>query len=226
MLALVRHGQSAWNLENRFTGWVDVPLSEQGNKEAQSAGLILKQSGFLWDVCFTSVLQRAIKTSSIMLEEMNQLWIPHYKSWRLNERHYGALQGLNKAETVAKYGEEQVKIWRRSYDTPPPALAAPSADSDLQTDRRYKQIVVPSGESLKNTVDRVVPYWLSDIQPCLLRGENVLVVAHGNSLRGLVMHLTGMSSSEIVEFEFATGVPLICELDSAAKLKNYKFLNT
>lgn len=221
MLALVRHGQSAWNLENRFTGWVDVPLSEKGMSEAVQAGKILKAHNFEFDVCFTSVLKRAIRTSWIMLEEMDQLWLPQYKSWRLNERHYGGLQGLNKSETAAKYGDEQVKIWRRSYDIPPPKGGD---DAEMTNDRRYKGISIPPGESLKNTVDRVVPYWKSDIEPCIAKGENVLIVAHGNSLRGLIKHLTGMLDTEIVQFEFETGVPLLCDIDQNSKLKSYTFL--
>ena len=221
MLALVRHGQSAWNLENRFTGWVDVPLTEKGEIEAQSAGVLLKNKGYEFDVCFTSVLKRAIRTSWIMLEQMDQMWVPHYKTWRLNERHYGALQGLNKSETALKYGDDQVKIWRRSFDIPPPALQ----DIDpVVSDRRYLGVVAPKGESLKNTIDRVLPYWSSDIEPRVKKGENILIVAHGNSLRGLVKHLTGMTDAEIVQFEFETGVPLICDVDSAAKLTNYHFI--
>lgn len=221
MLTLVRHGQSAWNLENRFTGWVDVALTEKGIEEAKNAGRRLKETGTAYDVCFTSVLKRAIRTSWIMLEEMDQMWLPQYKSYRLNERHYGALQGLNKAETAAKYGDDQVKIWRRSYDTPPPA----GGDSgDMSGDRRYQGLTIPAGESLKLTVERVVPYWTSDIEPHIRKGKNVLVVAHGNSLRGLVKHLTGMSDSEIVAFEFETGVPLMCDIGTDAKLKSYEFL--
>ncbi len=221
MLTLVRHGQSAWNLENRFTGWVDVSLTDKGVQEAQNAGKILKSNGLQFDVCYTSVLKRAIRTSWIILEEMDQMWIPQYKSWRLNERHYGGLQGLNKTETAEKYGEEQVKIWRRSYDIPPPQGGDAS---EMKNDRRYKDIVIPPGESLKNTVDRVVPYWTSDIASRIANKENVLIVAHGNSLRGLVKHLTGMTDSEIVQFEFETGVPLVCDMDSSGKLKSYKFL--
>ncbi len=221
MLALLRHGQSAWNLENRFTGWVDVPLTEKGVLESQKAGRALKEKGYLFDVCFTSVLKRAIRTSWIVLEEMDQLWIPQSKSWRLNERHYGALQGLNKAETALKYGEEQVKIWRRSFDTPPPEL---KQDAAMATDRRYKDVPIPLGESLKNTIDRTVPYWTSDIGPRVQKGENVLVVAHGNSLRGLIKHLSGMSDAEIVKFEFETGVPLICDVGTNGQLKSYNFL--
>lgn len=222
MLALVRHGQSAWNLENRFTGWVDVALTDKGIAEAVNAGRTLKENGFQFDVCFTSVLKRAIRTSWIILDEMDQQWLPQYKSWRLNERHYGGLQGLNKKETAEKYGDEQVKIWRRSYDTPPPQ----GVDESLKGDRRYAGLTLPQGESLKNTVDRVVPYWTSDIEPRVAKGENVLVVAHGNSLRGLVKHLTGMSNTEIVEFEFETGVPLLCDIGVDSKLKSYKFLKS
>lgn len=223
MIALVRHGQSTWNLENRFTGWVDVPLTEKGEKEALSAGFALKSKDYQFDVCFTSVLQRAIHTSWIILKEMNQSWIPQEKTWRLNERHYGALQGLNKSETVQKHGEEQVKIWRRSYDIPPPIMEVEGGDA-VKKDRRYNQIVVPPGESLKNTVNRVTPYWESHIAPRVARSENILIVAHGNSLRGLIKHLTGMSDEDIVHFEFETGVPLICDIDTSLKLKSYSFL--
>lgn len=221
MLALVRHGQSAWNLENRFTGWVDVPLTEKGIAEAQTAGQLLNSKGYNFDVCFTSVLKRAVRTSWIVLDEMDQQWLPQYKSWRLNERHYGALQGLNKAETAQKYGDEQVKIWRRSYDTPPPET---QGIDPLMSDRRYQGLSVPAGESLKNTVDRVLPYWKSDIEPCVQKKQNILIVAHGNSLRGLIKHLAGISSEEIVKFEFETGVPLICDMDDSGKLKSYQFI--
>lgn len=221
MLVLVRHGQSDWNLQNRFTGWVDVALSEKGILEAREAGAFLKKQDFSFDVCFTSVLQRAIRTSWIIMEEMEQMWIPQYKSWRLNERHYGGLQGLNKAETAEKYGAEQVQVWRRSYDVPPPAGGN---DVGLKTDRRYAHMTLPEGESLKNTVERVIPYWDSNILPHVLKGENILVVAHGNSLRGLMKHLANMSDTEIVKFEFATGVPLLCDVDTNGKLKSYKFV--
>lgn len=200
---------------------MDVPLTDKGVLEAQNAGKILKSNGFQFDVCYTSVLKRAIRTSWILLEEMDQLWIPQFKSWRLNERHYGGLQGLNKTETAQKYGEEQVKIWRRSYDIPPPQGGD---GEDMKNDRRYKGLTIPQGESLKNTVDRVVPYWTSDIQSRVANNENVLIVAHGNSLRGLIKHLTGMSNDDIVQFEFETGVPLICDIDASLKLKSYKFL--
>jgi 2,3-bisphosphoglycerate-dependent phosphoglycerate mutase len=223
VLALVRHGQSAWNLENRFTGWVDVALTEKGEREAQSAGAILKKNKFIFDVCYTSVLKRAIRTSWIMLEEMDQMWLPQFKSWRLNERHYGGLQGLNKTETAQKYGDEQVKIWRRSYDIPPPV----GGDNEILTqDQRYAGVTLPQGESLKNTVERVVPYWESDIAPRVQAGENILVVAHGNSLRGLIKHLSHMSDEDIVKFEFETGVPLICDVDTNGVLKKYEFLKS
>lgn len=221
MLVLVRHGQSAWNLENRFTGWVDVKLTELGVEEAKKAGQALKKAGLVFDVAYTSYLQRAIKTCNIVLEEAEQLWIPVHKTWRLNERHYGALQGLNKAETAAKYGDEQVKLWRRSYDVLPPAGGDNSA---LEKDARYKGITIPQGEALKQTVDRVLPYWRENIVPQLKEGKNVLVVAHGNSLRALVKYISGMNEQEIVGFEFETGVPLICEMDKDLKLLNKKFL--
>jgi 2,3-bisphosphoglycerate-dependent phosphoglycerate mutase len=221
MLVLVRHGQSEWNLENRFTGWVDVALTAQGLEEAHRAGRALKNAGYHFDELHTSYLKRAIKTAWIVLEELNQEWIPQYATWRLNERHYGALQGLNKAETAAKYGDDQVKLWRRSYDVLPPAGGDNSA---LETDRRYEGVSLPQGEALKQTVERVMPYWNEAIAPSLKAGKNVLVVAHGNSLRALVKHISGMGDQEIVGFEFETGVPLVCELDGALKLKSKTFL--
>lgn len=223
-LVLIRHGQSAWNLENRFTGWVDVPLTEQGVQEAQRAGDRLAQKNYQFDVVFTSVLQRAIKTSWIVQEQLRQAWLPQYKSWRLNERHYGGLQGLNKAETKAKYGEEQVLQWRRSYTVLPPASSASPENEEIKNDRRYEGIVIPQGESLQTTVERVLPYWQESILPQLQKNKRVLVVAHGNSLRALVKHLAKMSDDDIVKFEFETGVPLICELDSNYQLKSKVFL--
>lgn len=221
MLVLVRHGQSEWNLENRFTGWVDVSLTDLGIEEAQKAGKALRKAGLSFDVAYTSFLKRAIKTCNIALDEADQLWIPVEKTWRLNERHYGALQGLNKAETAAKYGDEQVKLWRRSYDVLPPVGGDNSA---LEKDRRYQGITLPQGEALKQTVDRVLPYWQEKIVPQLKAGKNVIVFAHGNSLRALVKYISGMNEQEIVGFEFETGVPLICEMDKDLKLTSKNFL--
>jgi 2,3-bisphosphoglycerate-dependent phosphoglycerate mutase len=221
MLVLVRHGQSEWNLENRFTGWVDVSLTAQGLEEAHRAGRALKSAGYQFDELHTSYLKRAIKTAWIVLEELGQEWIPQYATWKLNERHYGGLQGLNKAETAAKYGDDQVKLWRRSYDVLPPVGGDNSA---LETDRRYQGVKLPQGEALKQTVDRVMPYWNEAIAPSLKAGKNVLVVAHGNSLRALVKHISGMGDQDIVGFEFETGVPLVCELNSDLKLTKKTFL--
>lgn len=222
MLVLVRHGQSQWNLKNQFTGWVDVPLTENGVQEAQRAGQLLQDYQF--DVVHTSYLQRAIKTMWMILEQSEQMWLPVHKSWRLNERHYGGLQGLNKQETKEKHGEEQVKIWRRSFSTKPPEGSGPLQQTQLE-DRRYPEGTVPCAESLKETLERVVPYWKQEIQPQLKAGKSVLVVAHGNSLRALVMHLSGMSEEEIVKFEFKTGVPLVTKLnDSCDQFVSKEFL--
>jgi phosphoglycerate mutase, BPG-dependent, family 1 len=218
-LILVRHGQSTWNVDNRFTGWNDVDLSEQGRKEAQSAGRELVKEKLTPDIAFTSVLKRAIRTLWIMLDEMDRMWIPVERSWKLNERHYGALQGLNKTETVAKHGEAQVKIWRRSYDIPPPALTRDDPRHP-RFDVRYKDVdpaLLPAMESLKDTLARVLPFWETRIAQELQAGKNVLVVAHGNSLRALVKMLDNMSESDIVELNIPTGVPLLYEL--SAKLK-------
>jgi 2,3-bisphosphoglycerate-dependent phosphoglycerate mutase len=216
-LVLLRHGQSQWNLENRFTGWVDVPLSPTGVEEARRAGELLRAEGFVFDVAYTSVLKRAIRTLWIALEELDQMWIPVHKSWRVNERMYGALQGLDKAETAARHGEAQVKIWRRSYDVPPPPLA--EADPMWPgRDPRYASLrpdEVPRSESLKDTVARFMPLWNAEIAPALHRGERVLLAAHGNSLRALVKHLDGISDAEIVELNIPTGIPLAYELDDA-----------
>jgi len=212
-LVLIRHGESTWNKENRFTGWKDVPLSPKGHKEAAAAGDLLRDEGFHFDVAYTSVLKRAIRTLWYVMEEMDLMWIPVVRSWKLNERHYGALQGLNKAETAAEHGEDQVLVWRRSYDTPPPAL-------DLDDERhpchdpRYAGIDVPSTECLKDTVERVVPYWESAILPEIKAGKRVLVAAHGNSLRALVKHLDGISDEDIVGVNIPTGMPLVYELDA------------
>ena len=218
-LVLIRHGQSVWNKANLFTGWTDVDLSEQGVSEATASGERLKKAGYDFDVCHTSLLTRAIKTLNIVLEGMDRLWLPVHKSWRLNERHYGALQGLNKAETAAKYGDEQVHIWRRSYTTPPPLLEA-GDERHPGADPRYASLDagdIPSAECLKDTVDRVLPYWHSNIAPAIQRGERVIIAAHGNSLRGLVKYLDNVSDDDILSVEIPTGVPLVYELDDALK---------
>ncbi|HXY34305.1 MAG TPA: 2,3-diphosphoglycerate-dependent phosphoglycerate mutase [Planctomycetaceae bacterium] len=212
---LLRHGESEWNRENRFTGWKDVDLSPAGIEEAHRAGRTLLDSGFTFDVAFTSVLKRAIRTLWIVLDEMDLMWIPVYRSWRLNERHYGALEGLNKAETAAQYGEQQVKSWRRSYDIRPPALE-PDDPRFPGRDRRYAELTdheLPRSECLKDTVARFLPYWQETIVPAIRTGKRVLIAAHGNSLRALVKHLDGVSNSDIVELNIPTGVPLLYNLD-------------
>ena len=211
-LILVRHGQSQWNLENRFTGWWDVDLTAQGEAEARAAGALLAAKGMLPTVAFTSVQTRAIRTLHLALEAMGRLWLPETKDWRLNERHYGGLTGLDKAQTAAKHGDEQVKVWRRSFDTPPPVLEAGS-EFDLAADPRYAGIAIPSTESLKDTIARVLPYYEAVIAPQLLRKETVLVAAHGNSLRALVKHLSGISDADITGLEIPTGQPIVYELD-------------
>ncbi|MCC6212365.1 MAG: 2,3-diphosphoglycerate-dependent phosphoglycerate mutase [Burkholderiales bacterium] len=220
-LVLLRHGESAWNRENRFTGWTDVDLSAQGVEEARAAGRLLKDAGWGFDLALTSLLKRAIRTLHLVLEELDQLWLPVCKDWRLNERHYGALQGLNKAETAARFGEAQVLAWRRSYDTPPPALAA--ADERYEArDPRYRGVAVPRTECLKDTVARVLPFWEEAIAPEIRGGKRVLVAAHGNSLRALIKHLDGVSDQEIIGLNVPTGVPLVYELDSALRpLRHY-----
>ena len=223
-LVLIRHGESEWNKENRFTGWKDVDLTDKGREEAKTAARLLKAEGFAFDLAFTSVLKRAIRTLWIILDEMDLMWIPETKTWRLNERHYGNLQGLNKAETAAKYGDEQVLLWRRSYNTPPPALA--------ETDERHegkKACYIglgtgeyPQTECLEDTVKRVIPYFESEIAPRILEGKQIIVAAHGNSLRALVKYLDKIPDEEIVQLNIPTGVPLIYELDSNLKaIKNY-----
>jgi len=212
-LILVRHGQSQWNLENRFTGWWDVDLTEQGVAEAVAAGELLARTGLLPTVAFTSLQTRAIKTLHLALEACGRLWIPETKDWRLNERHYGGLTGLDKAETAAKHGNEQVHRWRRSFDLPPPPLE-PGGAYDLAADPRYAGIAIPATESLKLTIDRVLPYWRSAIQPALASGETALVSAHGNSLRALVKHLSGISDAEITGLEIPTGEPIVYEFDA------------
>lgn len=211
-LVLIRHGQSAWNLENRFTGWWDVDVTEKGAEEARLAGELMAARGLDFDICFTSLQTRAIKTLNLALEAMTRLWLPVEKHWRLNERHYGGLTGLNKAEMIAKVGEEQVHIWRRSFDIPPPPMEADS-EFDLAHDRRYAGIEVPRTESLKDTIARVLPYWEERIAPALRRGERVLISAHGNSLRALVKHLSDIPDDEITGLEIPTGQPIVYELD-------------
>ena len=212
-LILVRHGQSQWNLENRFTGWWDVDLTDKGVAEALAAGQLMADKGVLPTVAFTSFQTRAIKTLHLVLEGLGRLWIPETKDWRLNERHYGGLTGLDKAETAAKHGDDQVKIWRRSFDIPPPVLDSGS-EFDLGRDPRYAGIPIPNTESLKDTIARVLPYYESAIAPQLKAGETVIIAAHGNSLRALVKHLSGISDDEITGLEIPTGQPIVYELDS------------
>jgi 2,3-bisphosphoglycerate-dependent phosphoglycerate mutase len=223
-LVLLRHGQSTWNKENRFTGWTDVPLSDQGVEEARKAGRLLKMEGFNFKLAYTSYLTRAIKTLWLALEEMDLMWIPEKKSWRLNEKHYGELQGLNKAETAEKYGDEQVLLWRRSFDIPPQPMTETDPRSTL-LDPRYASIHrkhLPLTESLKEVIDRMIPYWESDIKPSLIEFDEVLVAAHGNSLRALVMHLKDMGREEILEFNIPTGIPYVFEFDDNMNLlKDY-----
>ncbi|WP_174279286.1 2,3-diphosphoglycerate-dependent phosphoglycerate mutase [Sphingomonas bacterium] len=213
-LVLIRHGQSAWNLENRFTGWWDVDVTEQGAAEARAAGQLMAAKGLDFDLTFTSLQTRAIKTLNLALEAMGRLWLPTEKHWRLNERHYGGLTGLDKAETAARHGEDQVKVWRRSFDVPPPAQDAGS-DYDLANDRRYAGVDVPATESLKDTIARVLPYWEGRIAPALQGGARVLISAHGNSLRALVKHLSNIPDDEITGLEIPTGQPIVYELDHA-----------
>ncbi len=220
-LVLIRHGQSSWNLENRFTGWWDVDVTEKGVGEARAAGQLMRNKGLDFDHCFTSLQSRAIKTLNLALEEMGRLWLPVEKDWHLNERHYGGLTGLNKAETAAKHGDAQVHIWRRSFDIPPPPLEAGSA-YDLSADRRYAGIAIPNTESLKDTIDRVLPYWERRIAPELQAGKRVLISAHGNSLRALVKHLSNIADDEITSLEIPTGQPIVYELDdNLAALDRY-----
>jgi 2,3-bisphosphoglycerate-dependent phosphoglycerate mutase len=223
-VVLVRHGESVWNAENRFTGWTDVDLSERGRAEAQKAAAILKQEGYLFDVAYTSVLKRAIRTLWYVLDGLDLMWIPVQNAWELNERHYGALQGLNKAETAAKFGDDQVKIWRRSYNVPPPPLT-PDDERFPARDPRYADVPaerLPLTECLKDTVARALPYWESTIVPDVKSGKRVIIAAHGNSLRALVKHLDNMTESEIMELNIPTGVPLVYEFDDALQpIKHY-----
>lgn len=219
-LVMIRHGQSQWNLENRFTGWKDVDLSEQGVQEAKKAGEDLKKDGFVFDIAYTSFQKRAIKTLNLVLEEIDELHIPVVKSWRLNERHYGALQGLNKAETAKKYGDEQVHIWRRSFDVPPPALEDDD-ERNVKFDAKYKDLDpkdMPKGESLKDTINRVMPFWESDISKSIKSGKNVIIAAHGNSLRALIKYLLEIDNEKILDLNLPTGVPLIFEIDENLKI--------
>ncbi|MBF2411885.1 2,3-diphosphoglycerate-dependent phosphoglycerate mutase [Listeria welshimeri] len=226
-LVLIRHGQSEWNKLNLFTGWHDVDLSEEGVVEAMTAGKRIKEAGLEFDVAFTSVLTRAIKTLNYVLEESDQMWVPVNKSWRLNERHYGALQGLNKQETAEKYGADQVQKWRRSYDTLPPLLEE-NDERQPKNDRRYQLLdthAIPSGENLKVTLERVIPYWMDTIAPEIKEGRRVVIAAHGNSLRALVKFLEGISDDEIMELEIPTGVPLVYELNDDLKPVNKYYLD-
>ena len=212
-LILIRHGQSQWNLENRFTGWWDVDVTEKGVAEARAAGKLMKEKGLSPDICFTSLQTRAIKTLHLALEEMDMLWLPEIKDYRLNERHYGGLTGLDKQETRDKHGDEQVHIWRRSFDTPPPAMDA-GGPYDLSNDPRYAEIDVPASESLKDTIERVLPYWNATIAPELKSGKTVLISAHGNSLRALVKHVSNISDDEITGLEIPTGQPIVYDIDA------------
>ena len=222
-LVLLRHGESDWNRENRFTGWTDVDLSQKGVEEARAAGRLLNSGGYAFDLAFTSVLKRAIRTLWLALDELDRMWLPEVKDWRLNERHYGALQGLSKSEMAAKFGEQQVLIWRRSYDTPPPALAPEDPRSEAR-DPRYAGIAVPRTECLKDTVARVIPYWEQAIAPQVRAGKRVLVAAHGNSLRALVKHLDAVSDADIVDLNIPTGIPLVYELDDKLRPRRHYYL--
>jgi 2,3-bisphosphoglycerate-dependent phosphoglycerate mutase len=225
-LVLLRHGESTWNQENRFTGWTDVDLSDRGRAEAQEAGRLLREGRYVFDIAYTSVLKRAIRTLWYSLDALDLMWIPVEKDWRLNERHYGALQGLNKAETAAKHGEAQTKIWRRSYDIPPPALA-PDDERSPARDPRYAALrpnEIPLTETLKDTVARFMPYWQGTIAPSIHSGRRVLIAAHGNSLRALVKYLDGISESDIVELNIPTGIPLVYELDAQLKPTRHYYL--
>jgi 2,3-bisphosphoglycerate-dependent phosphoglycerate mutase len=223
-LILLRHGQSQWNLEDKFTGWVDVDLTPQGEAEAKKGGELIRAAGVALDRCYTSVLTRAIRTSWLALAAAGQAYVPEVKDWRLNERHYGGLTGLNKTETAARHGAEQVKVWRRSYDVPPPPLA-PGGEYDFSQDRRYAGAVLPDTESLKTTLERVRPYWETQIAPHLAAGETVLVAAHGNSLRAIVKLLFGLSDEAIIGVEVPTGNPLLIELDAALKPRAARYLD-
>ncbi len=223
-LALVRHGQSQWNLEDRFTGWWDVDLTPVGEEEAKASGRLLKDTGIDFARAFTSVQKRAIRTLYLALGEMDRIWLPVTKDYHLNERHYGGLTGLNKKETAARHGDDQVKVWRRSFDVPPPDME-PGSEFDLASDPRYRGIAIPKTESLKTTLARVLPYWTSDIAPKLKAGENIVIAAHGNSLRAIVKHLFEVPDSEITEVEIPTGNPLLIDLDNSLKVKSARYLD-
>ena len=223
-LILLRHGQSQWNLENRFTGWVDVDLTAEGEAQARQGGELIKAAGVDLTRAYTSVLTRAIRTASIALSKAGQSFVPLIKDWRLNERHYGGLTGLDKAETAAKYGDDQVLVWRRSYDIPPPDLE-PGGEYDFAKDRRYAGATLPKTESLKTTLERVLPYWESEIAPQLKAGENVLIAAHGNSIRAIVKHLFGVADDKIVHVEIPTGNPLLIDLDANLKPTAARYLD-
>lgn len=223
-LALIRHGQSQWNLEDRFTGWWDVDLTPAGEDEARASGRLLKETGVDFTRAYTSVQKRAIRTLNLALEQMDRLWLPVTKDYRLNERHYGGLTGLNKKETAAKHGDDQVKVWRRSFDVPPPDLE-PGSDFDLASDPRYRGIAIPKTESLKTTLVRVLPYWESEIAPKLKAGENILIAAHGNSLRAIVKHLFKVPDSDITEVEIPTGDPLLIDLDAGLNVTAARYLD-
>ncbi len=223
-LVLLRHGQSQWNLENRFTGWWDVDLTERGVAEAVAAGELLQANGFDFDHCFTSLQTRAIRTLNLVLESMERLWLPVTKDWRLNERHYGGLTGLNKAETIARVGEAQVQIWRRSFDVPPPPLE-PDSPYRVRDDRRYAGIDIPHSESLKDTIARVLPYYQGEIEPRLRAGERVIIAAHGNSLRALEKHLSQIADDEIVGLEIPTGQPIVYELNDDLSVRDRYYLS-
>ncbi|QGZ96497.1 2,3-diphosphoglycerate-dependent phosphoglycerate mutase [Terricaulis silvestris] len=222
-IALLRHGQSQWNLENRFTGWVDVDLTPEGEAQARRSGVLLADSGVPFDKLYTSVQTRAIRTGNLALDAAKLAWLPVERSWRLNERHYGALTGLNKAETAAKHGDAQVTVWRRSYDVPPPPLDG--GEFDLSNDRRYAGVDVPKTESLKLTLERVLPYWDERIAPDLSAGKNLIIAAHGNSLRAIMKHLFGVADDQIVHVEMPTGNPLLIELDASLKPKSARYLD-
>jgi 2,3-bisphosphoglycerate-dependent phosphoglycerate mutase len=225
-LVLLRHGESIWNKENRFTGWTDVDLTDKGREEAHEAARLLREGGYGFDIAFTSVLKRALRTNWIVLDDLDLLWIPVERSWRLNERHYGALQGLNKAETAARHGDAQVKVWRRSYDTPPPPLTADDPRHPVH-DPRYRSLApgdLPATESLKDTVARFIPYWTETISPAVRRQQRVLITAHGNSLRALVKHLDRISDEDIVDLNIPTGIPLVYELDAGLRPSRHFYL--
>ena len=228
-MVLLRHGESIWNKENRFTGWTDVDLTEKGSLEAKNAGQLLKQNSFTFDIAFTSVLKRAVRSLWIVLDEMNLMWIPIINSWRLNERHYGALQGLNKEETAKKYGEKQVHIWRRSYDIRPPALEK-SDERYIKNDPKYENLSeddIPSAECLKDTLERFLPFWLAKIAPTLKKGKSAIISAHGNSLRALVKHIENITDKEIIRLNIPTGIPLVYELNEDLKpIRHYYLGNT